>query len=81
MQALRDGFRLIDSAQADEWYNEVDAGKAIRTFIAESGGKVKRDDLWITTKVRKHPARRCAEDGSSMLPLDTALAPRVGIPG
>lgn len=50
-QALRFGFRLVDSAQADEWYNEADAGRAIQQYLEESGGSVTRDDLWITTKV------------------------------
>ena len=49
-QGLRMGYRLVDTAQADEWYNEADAGTAVRLFIAESNGKVSRDDIWVTTK-------------------------------
>lgn len=45
--ALRAGYRHIDTAEI--YRNEEDVGRAIHTFIAESG--VKREDIWITTKL------------------------------
>lgn len=47
LHALRAGFRLVDTAQATEWYDEVAVGRAIR----KSG--VSRDEIFVTTKI--HP--------------------------
>lgn len=48
--ALEDGYRHIDTAQI--YRNEAQVGEAVRRFLAASGGKVRREDLWITTKLR-----------------------------
>jgi len=47
LHALRSGYRHIDTAEL--YRNEEDVGRAIKTFMAESG--VKRDELWVTTKL------------------------------
>lgn len=49
--ALHAGFRLIDSAQAEEWYSETEAARGLKKFIEVDGGR--REDVWITTKI--HP--------------------------
>jgi len=46
-RALREGVRLIDTAQADEWYDEAAAADGLRA----SG--VSRDDVTVVTKL--HP--------------------------
>jgi diketogulonate reductase-like aldo/keto reductase len=48
--ALQAGYRHIDTAQI--YRNEKEVGKAVRQFLAASGGKVTRQDVWITTKLR-----------------------------
>uniref|UniRef100_A0A7I4E8R9 NADP-dependent oxidoreductase domain-containing protein n=1 Tax=Physcomitrium patens TaxID=3218 RepID=A0A7I4E8R9_PHYPA len=45
--ALQAGYRLLDSAQATEWYNEKAVGKAIRS------SHIARDKLFIVSKL--HP--------------------------
>ena len=47
VQAVKTGYRLIDTAAAYE--NETAVGKAIKRVIAE--GIVKREDLFVTTKL------------------------------
>ena len=47
VQAVKTGYRLIDTAAAYE--NEIAVGKAIKRVIAE--GIVKREDLFVTTKL------------------------------
>jgi len=50
--ALHAGYRGFDSA---EWYeNEKQVGNAINTFLqsAENGEKLKREDIWFTTKLK-----------------------------
>lgn len=48
-RALQAGIRHIDSA---EWYgNELECGQAIREFIAASDGRVKREDVFYTSKL------------------------------
>lgn len=47
VQAVKTGYRLIDTAAAYE--NEAAVGKAIKRVIAE--GIVKREDLFVTTKL------------------------------
>jgi diketogulonate reductase-like aldo/keto reductase len=50
--ALNAGYKAIDSAQ---WYaNEKEVGNSINKFIKESGGKVKREDVWFTTKLKNN---------------------------
>eukprot|EP00041_Stephanoeca_diplocostata_P031294 m.972733 g.972733 ORF g.972733 m.972733 type:complete len:357 (+) comp23930_c0_seq30:279-1349(+) len=51
--ALHAGYRLIDSAQADEWYTEDAAGSALTEFLATAPDGVNRSSVFITTKV--HP--------------------------
>ena len=48
--AIAAGYRLFDTAQAEEWYLEAELGEAIRA----SGSN--RSDLFITSKER---ARTC----------------------
>lgn len=48
--ALEAGVRLIDTAQAAEWYSEEDAGRGVAAYHAAHGGL---SDLVIVTKV--HP--------------------------
>ena len=47
VQAVKTGYRLIDTAAAYE--NETAVGKAIKRVIAE--GLVSREDLFVTTKL------------------------------
>ena len=47
VQAIKTGYRLIDTAAAYE--NETAVGKAIKRVIAE--GFVSREDLFVTTKL------------------------------
>ena len=56
--ALEAGFRLIDTAQAHEWYSEEDLGVALAECWA-GWGEQPLDDLVIVTKV--HP-RNYGED-------------------
>ncbi|KAF8532216.1 aldehyde reductase [Trichophaea hybrida] len=50
--ALEAGYRHLDCA----WFyqNEEEIGNAIADFLKEQGGKVKREDLFICTKVWNH---------------------------
>jgi diketogulonate reductase-like aldo/keto reductase len=50
-EALEAGVRLLDSAQAQEWYSEEDVGKGIARYSSEQQGSL--DDLIIVTKI--HP--------------------------
>ena len=47
VQAVKTGYRLIDTAAAYE--NETAVGKAIKRVIAE--GIVSREELFVTTKL------------------------------
>ncbi|KAK3683564.1 putative aldo-keto reductase [Podospora appendiculata] len=47
-QAIKAGFRAIDTAHIKKHYDEAGAGEGIRRAVAE--GLVKRTDLWIQTK-------------------------------
>jgi diketogulonate reductase-like aldo/keto reductase len=46
-KAIKNGYRLIDTAQA--YFNEEEVGQGIKKAEAELG--VKRKDLFLTTKV------------------------------
>ena len=48
-EALEVGYRHIDTAAA--YYNEKVIGKVVNDWI--SSGRVKREELFITTKVRR----------------------------
>lgn len=47
IDAIKTGYRLIDTVQS--YFNEEEVGRAISKVISE--GTVKREDLFITTKV------------------------------
>lgn len=53
--ALEAGYRLIDTAQAVEWYREDEAGAGLHMFLsgASNTGKLSRGDFFVTTKM--HP--------------------------
>ncbi|BFZ58283.1 hypothetical protein PYCC9005_005345 [Savitreella phatthalungensis] len=52
--ALEAGYRHIDSAQY--YANECEVGEAVRSFVESSDGKVKREDIFVTTKILKSAA-------------------------
>ena len=60
-KALRAGVRLIDTAQADEWYDEAAAADGLRA----SG--VSREDVTVVTKL--HPKNHGAETARRMRTL------------
>ncbi len=51
IQSLDYGVRLIDTAQAQEWYNEYEVGQAISRY--ETDNNLSPEDILIVTKV--HP--------------------------
>lgn len=51
--ALEAGYRHIDTAQV--YKNEAEVGAAIRSFCAS--GKARREEVWVTTKLRDAPGR------------------------
>ena len=51
LTALNCGFRHIDSAQAIEWYKEIEVGKALIEFNNNNNNI--RKEFWITTKLHK----------------------------
>ena len=61
--ALQAGYRLVDTAQAPEWYREDLVGEAIRAFLASGGAT--REELFITSKL--HPRDHGAERAKAML--------------
>ena len=63
-KALQVGYRMIDTAQAPEWYREDLVGLAIE----ESINVVKRKDVFVTTKI--HP-RHLGRKGMDM--IETSL--------
>ncbi len=71
LAALRNGYRHIDTATA--YGNEQGVGRAIRDFLAE--GKVKRSELFVTTKLDKdghgyEEAKAAIEKSLSVMGLD-----------
>jgi diketogulonate reductase-like aldo/keto reductase len=48
LQALRAGFRAVDTANQRKHYFEAGVGAAVRAWLAESGAA--RDTLWLQTK-------------------------------
>ncbi|KAJ4419960.1 Glycerol 2-dehydrogenase (NADP(+)) [Gnomoniopsis sp. IMI 355080] len=52
MKALEVGYRHLDCAAF--YQNEDEVGDAIRDFIKQNPGKLKREDLFICTKVWNH---------------------------
>lgn len=52
LKALETGYRHLDCAWA--YKNEKEVGEAIRDFLKASEGKVKREDLFVTTKLWNH---------------------------
>ena len=63
-KALEVGYRMIDTAQAPEWYREDLVGLALE----ESKNVVKRKDVFVTTKI--HP-RHLGRKGMDM--IETSL--------
>ena len=59
-EALAAGVRLLDSAQAEEWYSEEDVGKGIVEYCAESEGN--RNQLWDLVIITKIHPRSFRED-------------------
>lgn len=73
MKALEVGYRHLDCAAF--YQNEGEVGDAIRDFIKENPDKLKREDLFICTKVWNHMHRpedvkRSLEDSLSKLGMD-----------
>ena len=58
-RALREGVRLIDTAQADEWYDEAAAAEGLRA----SG--VSREDITVVTKL--HPKNHGAKTARRLI--------------
>ena len=52
-QAAKAGVRMIDTAQAPEWYSEERASLGLSEFVGASLGAAAREDFYIVTKV--HP--------------------------
>lgn len=48
-EALVQGYRHIDNAVL--YGNEKEAAQAVEQFVNDSNGKVKRSDIWYTTKI------------------------------
>lgn len=48
-EALKQGYRHIDTAVL--YGNEKESAQAVAKFIKDSNGKVKREDIWYTTKI------------------------------
>ena len=61
--ALHAGYRLIDTAQAPEWYREDLVGDAVKAFLAS--GAAKREELFLTSKL--HPRDLGAERTTEMV--------------
>ncbi|KAJ9126247.1 hypothetical protein QFC24_001973 [Naganishia onofrii] len=53
--ALHAGYRHIDTAQI--YRNEKQVGEAVRSFLLEQKGKVQRQDIWVTSKLRDEKGR------------------------
>lgn len=48
-EALKQGYRHIDTAV--EYGNEKESAQAVAQFVKDSQGKVKREEIWYTTKI------------------------------
>ena len=63
VQAIKDaidiGYRHLDTAAI--YYNEKDVGQAIQEMIA--AGVVKREDVFVTTKVCRHGQAKRLQEG------------------
>ena len=57
ISALELGYTHIDTAQV--YQNEEDVGKGLQAFLAT--GKKKREEIWLTTKVRMENYERLAD--------------------
>lgn len=53
--ALHAGYRHIDTAQI--YRNEKQVGEAVRSFLLEQKGRVRRQDIWVTSKLRDEKGR------------------------
>jgi len=49
-KAVAAGFRGIDTACQPKHYNEAGVGEGVRAALAESGGRLRREDLFLQTK-------------------------------
>ena len=63
--ALRIGYRAFDSAQM--YHNEADTGAAIQSFLSspDNTQKLKREDIWYTTKLSSNSTYDAARKGIS----------------
>ncbi|VDK27186.1 unnamed protein product [Gongylonema pulchrum] len=64
--ALQHGYRLIDTAAC--YNNEEEIGKTLRKFF--DNGKIKREDVFITSKVNLHEVEEQLRDSLRKLQLD-----------
>lgn len=71
--ALDMGVKLIDTAQAKEWYDEEAVGVAVRAYYERE----KKDDLYVVTKI--HPRSYGLEDMRTQLERSTNNLGRGGI--
>lgn len=60
--ALREGLRLLDSAQAREWYDEPGVGRGLADAVAE--GHASREDVFVTSKL--HPRHLGAQTAAQV---------------
>ena len=60
VQAVRAGFRGVDTACQPKHYKEEGVGAALATLLGSGAGGVAREDLFIQTKVNRHRAAELA---------------------
>jgi diketogulonate reductase-like aldo/keto reductase len=60
MEAVAAGVRLIDTAQAPEWYSEERVGRGLSDYLSAVDGTVSYTDLYIVTKVHPRSFQRNA---------------------
>lgn len=73
LHALRTGWRHLDTAHG--YHNEEEVGRAVRDFVKESNGKVRRKDIFVTSKLNNYShepkdVEWAIEDSLRMLEMD-----------